>query len=167
MKKISVILCALVALAACKQAVPEPDPVWNGDIQVNITVGRADVFATKASVKSAWADNDVVFVFFKGVAAPKYLELKYSSATDTWTGTEKNALTAADLAAAAEKKMTAVYLPYGSTATVAASETDFVFEDLTYNGFFLQAETVDYNYDGGILRGTLNMAAPGVAWRIL
>ena len=160
MKKRIAILCAIVALAACNQAVPEPDPHWNGNIQVDITVGRADVFATRATVKSAWADNDVVFVFFKGVAAPKYLELKYSSATDTWTATERNALAAADLAAAAEKKMTAIYLPYGSTATVAASGTDFVFDGLSYNGFFLQAETAGYTFDGGTLRGTLNMSAP-------
>lgn len=161
MKKIIAILTTIVALVSCNQNILEPDTVKSEDIQINLVVGRSDDFATKATVKSAWADGDVVFVFFKGIAAPKYLELKYSSGT--WTGTRKNSLIASDLSGAAEKKMTAIYLPYGSTATVAASGTDFVFDGLTYNGYFLQAEQVDYTFDGSILAGTLNMVAPALA----
>lgn len=160
MKKIFAALCTAIMLVACSQVVLEPDSTRYEDIHVNLIVGRSDDFATKATVKSAWADNDVVFVFFKGIAAPKYLELKYNSGTGTWSGTRMNSLTASDLADAAEKKMTAIYLPYGSTATVAANGTDFVFDGLTYNGYFLQAEQVDYTFDGSILTGTLNMVAP-------
>lgn len=158
MKKIFAILCAVVALSACNKANLEPELEQNEEIQVKVKISRSDDFGTKATVKSAWAEGDVVFVFFKGIDAPKYLELKYNSGE--WTGTRKNSLAASDLTGATDKKMTAIYLPYGSTAMVAASGTDFVFDGLTYNGYFLQAELVDYTFDGSELKGTLNMVAP-------
>lgn len=158
MKQLFAILCAIVALSACNQAFLEPELGQKDEIQVNLTITRSDAFDTKASVKTDWAEEDVVFVFFKGVDAPKYLELKYSNGK--WTGTRKNGLVASDLTGASDKKMTAIYLPYGSNATVAASETDFVFDGLTYNGYFLQAELVDYTFVSGVLAGTLNMVAP-------
>lgn len=157
MKKILSIICAIVALVACNKSDLKPGTEQD-QISINLKVGRSDVFETKATVKSTWTEGDVVFVFFKGVAAPKYLELKYTSGT--WTGTKKNSLVASDLSGAADKKMTAIYLPYGSTATVAASGTDFVFNDLTYNGYFLQAESITYSFDGTTLSGVLNMVAP-------
>ena len=164
MKKISSILCILLAFVACSKQILEETPELttdNQDIIVNLTINRADSFSgTKATVKDAWVENDVVFVFFKGVAAPKYLEMKYASGV--WTSTSKNGLVASDLSDAAEKKMTAIYLPYGSDATVAASGTDFVFEGLTYSGVFLQAESVTYTYDSE-LKGTLNMVSPTLA----
>lgn len=161
MKKISSIICVLLAFSACNKQVLNESPeitTENQDIIVNLTINRTESFSgTRATVKNTWADNDVVFVFFKGVAAPKYLELKYSSGV--WTNTSKNGLVASDLSDAVDKKMTAIYLPYGSDATVAASGTDFVFDGLTYSGVFLQAELVTYTYDSE-LKGTLNLVAP-------
>ena len=163
MKKTLVIFAVMLALVACnKETIEIDNPVpmveTNG-IKVNLTISRADEFgATKATVKSDWADNDVVFVFFKGVAAPKYLEMKYDGGT--WTSTAMNGLDISDLSGAANKKMTAIYLPYGSTATVAASEGNFIFSDIAYSGYFLKAELVDYTVEGGVLSGTLSMSAP-------
>ena len=135
--------------------------VENNEIKVDLKITRTDDFgSTKATVKSAFANNDVVYIFFKGIEAPKYLEMKYNSGTDSWSSTLKNSLVSSDISSAADKKMTAIYLPYGNTATVAASGTDFVFSDLTYTGYFLTAEQVNYTYAGGVLSGTLNMIAP-------
>ncbi len=164
MKKISTILCILLAIAACSKQILNETPELTADNQgiiVNLTINRTDNFPwTKATVKDAWADNDVIFVFFKGVAAPKYLEMKYASGV--WISTSQNGLVASDLSDAVEKKMTAIYLPYGSDAAVVASGTDFVFDGLTYSGVFLQAESVTYTYDSE-LKGTLNMVAPTLA----
>ena len=168
MKPRYLLFSILIAFVACtKENLVINTPSSQGDntdIEVNITIARADDFAsTKATVKNAFADDDVVFVFFKGIAAPKYLEIKYNSSTDTWTSTAKNGLTSSDLSDAADKKMTAIYLPYGSTATVAASEGNFIFSDITYSGYFLNAELVTYTYDGDVLSGTLNMTAPALS----
>ena len=154
-------------LVACNRElfdIEKQVPAETNGIMVSLSVTRHDSFgSTKATVKSAWADEDVIFVFFKGVAAPKYLEMKYDSGSDTWTPTAMNGLTSSDLSDAADKKMTAIYLPYGSTATVAASEGNFIFSDITYSGYFLNAELVTYTYEGDVLSGTLNMTAPALS----
>ena len=165
MKKIIVLLAAMLFLVACNEGLFEmensvPMGETNG-ILINLSIVRNDSFSgTKATVKSNWSDNDVVFVFFKGVAAPKYLEMKYDSNTDTWTSTAKNGLASSDLSNTVDKKMTAIYLPYGSAATVAASEGNFIFSDMTYSGYFLKAEQFDYTFDDNVLSGSLSMMAP-------
>lgn len=169
MKKTIAILNIMLAFMACynENMLVEPlvpleeereyiDTVFN----VNLTITRADEFNTKATVKSAWADGDVIFIFLKGVTAPKHLEMKYDSSLDNWTLFAKNGINPSDITGAADKKMTAVYLPYGSTASVVASEGNFIFRDITYSGYFLKAELVDYTLVDGVMTGTLNMTAP-------
>lgn len=168
MKKIAfAILCAIAALASCTKT---PVEELGQEIKVDLTINRTDAFdGTKATVKTAWANDDVIFLFFKnvGVADAKYMELKYNSGTDSWTATAKNGLVASDLTGAAEKTMTAVYLPYGSDATVAYDGVGaFVFKDggdpLNYKGYFLQDAGVAYTYDTE-LHGELNLTAPALS----
>ena len=151
-------------LVACNRElfdIEKQVPAETNGIKINLSVTRHDSFgSTKATVKSAWADEDVIFVFFKGVAAPKYLEMKYDSGSDTWIPTAKKGFTSSDLSDAVDKKMTAIYLPYGNTAKVAGREGKFIFCGLTYSGYFLKAELVSYTFDGDVLNGTLNMTAP-------
>ena len=172
MKKTLFFIGAMLALIACNK---ENDPFNNADpapvsqeddFKVNITINRTDIDAagTKAYVKSAFANNDVVFVFFEDVAAPKYLEMKYNAASGEWVSTQKNSLVAGDLTASG-KRMTAIYLPYGSGATVAADAGTFAFQDgsghpLEYIGYFLQAEQQSYTYSDGVVSGDLPLYAP-------
>lgn len=169
MKKLILIACAFLALMACnKESVILDDKIDSTidtppqEIIVNLSINRADAFSdnTKATVKTGWVNGDVVYVFFKGIEAPKYLEMKYNG-TD-WTATAKNSLSAADLSSAVDKKMTAVYLPYGNTAIVADDGGDFVFDGLSYSGYFLQAEQVSYTYSSE-LNGALILTAPSPA----
>ena len=74
---------------------------------------------TKA-VKAAWEENDVIFVFFSGQASPKYLELKWDGTT--WKNTPKNELALAD---SETGTLRAVYLPFGSNASVSADGGSF------------------------------------------
>ena len=158
MKKVFTILCSLFALVGCNKELPVNETVAEGEIQVALSVRLSDGFSgTKASVKTGWADGDVVFVFFKGVSAPKYLEMRYDGGS--WTSTAMNGLSVSDLTGAADKKMTAVFLPYGSDAVVSADETDFILGEDAYCGYFLQAVKVPYAYDTKLL-GTLEMALP-------
>ena len=72
MKKILSIFSILPAFMACNNenlVIDTPSTENESDeISVNLTITRSDDFgSTKATVKSAWADNDVIFVFFKGI----------------------------------------------------------------------------------------------------
>jgi uncharacterized protein (TIGR02145 family) len=162
MKKTLAMLGALLALAACgrKELEPVVFPEENQDIKVNLTIGLADAFEedpeTRATVKKTWDDGDVVFVFFRDIASPKYLEMKYNNGS--WTATARNGLTASDLSGAPEKKMLGLYLPYGSEATVATGGWEsFTFSDVTYNGIIYRDKYAEpYTYDGE-LHGELNL----------
>ena len=174
MKKTLFFIGAMLALIACnKENDPfnnaDPAPVSQGDdFKVNITINRTDIDAagTKAYLKDTFQDNDVVFVFFEDVDAPKYLEMKYNAASGEWVSTRKNSLVAGDLTASG-KRMTAIYLPYGSGATVAADAGTFAFQDgsglpLEYKGYFLMAEQQSYTFDGD-LNGNLLLSAPALS----
>ena len=158
MKKTLAIMGALLCLLACNKETTETAVPETQGIKVNLTIKRADVFGTKGTVKDDWYEGDVVYVFFKGVSAPKYLELKLVDGA--WQSTEKNGLTAADLDASG--KMTAVFMPYGNDAKVAANtDGKCVFEDaegdpFDYYGYFLMDQLSDYTY-GEELEGTLEL----------
>lgn len=138
-------------LAACTR--PALAPVPEPEFRVSLSISRPDDFDSKATIKTAWEAGDVVFVFFKGVAFPKYLEMKYSG--DSWTGTPKNGLVVSDLSGATDKRMTAVFLPYGNDAVVQA---DGLFNK-AYGGYFLQCELAAYTYTDA-LNGSLSMVSP-------
>ena len=62
MKKLLFILCAFAALSSCSK-IQEVEP--GDEIRVNVRVTRSDDFAaTKATVKSKWADGDMIYLFF-------------------------------------------------------------------------------------------------------
>ena len=165
MKRVFIILCALITLASCsKEVLPGTDPVQNTDpvvaqsteIPVNVTVTLGDLVPdTKARIKKGWADGDVIFLFLRGVAAPKYAKLIYDAAGKTWSGSLENELSPVEIAALTEKVLTAVYMPFGSTAKVDADGTDFTFVDVegnpfNYTGYFFLNEAVDYSLGKGL-----------------
>lgn len=159
MKKIFALLSAALALAACNKEMEVPVVVPEEDqpIVVNLAIEREDAFEdvnTRATVKTTWAEGDVVFVFFSGIAAPKYLEMKYKSGE--WVATPKNGLTASDLSEATEKKMSAHYLPYGGYIKLVANEYGRFYPDQPYNGAFYYAKPTSYTYDSE-LHGALSL----------
>ena len=139
-------------LAACAKQTPEP-PVPEQELRVSLSITRPDGFGTRATVKTGWENGDVVFVFFKGVAFPKYLEMKYDGGR--WTPTPKNGLQVSDLTGADDQRMTALFLPYGNEAAVQSTGLF----DAAYSGFFLQCELVGYTYTDA-LHGSLNLVSP-------
>ena len=141
MKKLFIILCAIAALAACKrielQETLTPQEVQQ-DFKVDLTISRADSFAegpdTRATFKDEWNVGDVVYVFFNGIEAPKYLEMKYTR--NGWVATPKNGFSSADLAKSWDEgnwNMTGIFLPYANDYDVASSQGDFYFKDLARN----------------------------------
>ena len=113
-----------------------------------------------SAVKDAWADGDVIFVFFDNVAAPKHLKMSYDGSS--WTYREmdgdKESEGCLELRTGCKGKMTAVYLPSGSGATVSTTGTDFVFSD-TSSGWYLSG-TMEYTVIADRLPGKLEMGLP-------
>ena len=170
MKKIFAFLCALAALAACRRVdLQESITLQNAqeEIKVNLTINRADAFGeepgTRATFKDAWSEGDVVFIFFRGVAAPKYLEVQYTEGQ--WVPTPKNGLTLSDLLAAFDQgymEMTGVFLPYANDAVVFADNGRFYFEDLQYSGLFYFHDWCWWSYYDDELHGTLTLTVPSI-----
>lgn len=160
MKKLWIFwLAALAALASCGTDVLEPEvnTEENKTITFRLTADHPD--ETKA-VKTGWEANDAIFVFFSNVAAPKYLKMNYNGSS--WSYTEMDGDTpvpgALGLANGSSGTIRAVYLPFGSNATVSNSGTKFVFSE-TYYTYYLTA-TLDYTVENNTLSGTLNMEIP-------
>ncbi len=154
------ILFALTVLVSCGKEVinePENDVVEATPISFDLSANHPDM--TKA-VKSGWEAGDAIFVFFDNVAAPKHLKMRYNGSE--WLSTEYNGATptpgALGLKNGDTGNMRAVFLPFGSNATVSASGTDFRFSK-TYYAYYLTA-TLPYTVVDNEVSGAFDMVIP-------
>ncbi len=154
MKKSLLILCAAaLALVSCNKDLT-PNETKQGepvDVVFNLSATHPDGGGTKA-VKDAWETGDVVFVFFSEQTAPAYLELKYDGSK--WENNQKGL----SFTTGETGTMTAVYLPFGSDATVSADGGAYKFSE-TYLSFYLTAQ-LPYTVSGGEVSGTFSMQIP-------
>ena len=154
MKKSLLILCAAaLALVSCNKdltpnATKQGEPV---DVVFNLSATHPDGGGTKA-VKDAWEAGDVVFVFFSEQTAPAYLELKYDGSK--WENNQKDL----SFTAGETGTMTAVYLPFGSDATVSADGGAYKFSK-TYYSYYLTGQLA-YTVTDGEISGTFAMEIP-------
>ena len=167
-KYLILMLAAAASLVSCgkETLAPETDvpeiineTVQTAPISFNLTATHPD--ATKA-VKHDWEDGDAIFVFFDNVAAPKHLKMTFDEAFLTWNSSEYDgaAITpgALGLKNGDNGTMRAVFLPFGSDATVSASGTSFTFSE-TYYAYYLTA-TLDYTVADNKVSGAFNMVIP-------
>lgn len=178
MKKTLAIISALVALIACTKVAPiaeeTPGQNENEEIKVNFTItcaGLTDDDTKAATAKTSFADNDVVFVFFKNLGGEvaesslvKYLQMKYNASKDEWTPTLMRGLTLDDIRNAADKRLTAIYMPYYGTGhnPFFHSDGSIFFEPsyIGYEGIFYKAEGIAYTYDSALTTETdINLQA--------
>lgn len=161
-KYLLVIVATMVALVSCEKEIEEPtkdidEPTVVSPVAFNLTAKHPG--ETRAA-KSGWEAGDVIFVFFNNVPAPKFLKMSYDGSQ--WTSAEMDGSTA--IASALGLKngdtgtMRAVFLPFGSDATVSASGTDFVFNK-TWYAYYLTA-TLDYTVADNAVSGAFNMTIP-------
>lgn len=153
-KTLLILVLALAALSACRKSGPAEEPVAAtydlSQLSFHFTVQYPT--ETKA-VKSGWTEGDKIFIFFSGVDTQHYLTLSYDgSAWATPTvqpGEGSPALDPTGL-------LTAIYLPYGNSATPTYSDSRWSFGDVA-DSYFLQAEKVAYQIlDTGNAMSTLN-----------
>lgn len=160
MKKMWIlIVMAAAIITSCGQEILDSgsDITETAPIVFNLTANHPD--ATKA-VKTGWEAGDSIFVFFSGAAAPKHLKMHYDGSA--WSSAEYNG--AAQTPGALGLKngdtgtMRAVFLPFGSDATVSASGTSFTFSN-TYYAYYLTA-TLTYTVSNGKVSGAFQMEIP-------
>lgn len=154
MKKYLILLIMAVAVfVSCGQEnlLREDETVQVTPITFNLTANHPD--ATKA-VKTGWEAGDAIFVFFNKVAAPKFLKMTYNGTG--WTCAEMNG--GLGLKNGDSGMMRAVFLPFGSDATVSADGESFVFNE-TYYTYYLTA-TLDYTVSNGKVSGAFQMEIP-------
>lgn len=153
MKKI-IILCiaALFAVVSCNKEKVEPNQELT-QITFNLNASHPDEADATKAVKTGWEEGDVIFVFFSGTAAPKYLEMKREGGA--WVFESKNGLA---LRNGTKGTMRAIYLPFGSDVTVGKDGYNYTFSRTDYT-YYLTA-TLPYTVEGGVVSGTFNMSWP-------
>ena len=160
MKKIMIVLSAVLALVACNKETPVKDSSIDASkFVVNITVNHPD--ATKA-VKSGWVDGDKVYVFFDGVTGAKYVELTNDGSS--WTPEMKGGLTVSDLNESGDN-MYGVYFPYEQPviAVDGANVTFKTASGLSIYTYYMTgsgAYEVDKSANITTLTGSMDMVNP-------
>ena len=141
-KTLLILVLALAALSACRKSGPADEPVAVtyplSQLRFDFTVQYPT--ETKA-VKSGWTAGDQVFIFFADVTA-HYLTLSYNgsvwdTAPTVHPGEGSPSLSSSGL-------LTAIYLPYGNSATPSYSD-GWSFSGSYTDSYFLQAEKVSYH----------------------
>ncbi|MBR5736027.1 MAG: hypothetical protein IKX60_04475 [Bacteroidales bacterium] len=165
MKKFIISIFAILAVVSCTvepiELVKEenlPQTPAAGPIVFDLQAKHPDA-GTKA-VKTSWEAGDAIFVFFSNVPAPNFLKMSYDGSA--WTTAEYEGDTATPgalgLSNGATGTMRAVFLPFGSNATVSASGTSFVFDKSYYAYYF--TSTLDYTVVGNRVSGAFEMEVP-------
>lgn len=164
--KALLLLCAFFALASCSKdnenvnSSPTQEPTKSTAVKFNLTANHPDDAAQTRAVKTTWETGDAIFVFFNNVDAPKHLKMTYDGSE--WTSAEYDGTTqtagALGLKNGDSGSMRAIYLPFGSDATVSASGSDFTFST-TYYAYYATA-TLSYTVENNEVSGAFNMQIP-------
>lgn len=167
--RLSLLLCALLALTACSnddndvtQNPEAPTTEAPQTIKFNLTASHPDddAAAQTRAVKQTWEAGDAIFVFFTGAEAPKHLKMTFDGTS--WSSAEYDGTTqtagALGLKNGDTGTMRAVFLPFGSSATVSASGTSFTFSK-TYYAYYLTA-TLSYTVADNEVSGAFAMTIP-------
>lgn len=160
MKKFFILFAAAVAaLVSCGKEMIEPKNGEGEETPITFEFSANHPDMTKA-VKGGWEAGDAIFVFFDNVAVPKHLKMSYDGSA--WSSTEYYGATATPGALGLNNgdsgNMRAVFLPFGSDATVSASGTSFRFSK-TYYTYYMTA-TLAYTVTDNKVSGAFNMIIP-------
>ena len=123
MKTKYVLIAIAFTLISCVKEI-SPIDKNNKPIVFKVSVNEE----TKASSKTNWVEGDVVYVVFKGITT-KYLQLiRDENEPDGWRKVGQNtSFTASDFSgiAEADKKLTAVYFPVSTNASLSGGVLSF------------------------------------------
>lgn len=164
--KALLLLFAILAFYSCSKDYenvdnsPMPKPTEPTTVKFNLTASHPDDGAQTRAVKKNWENGDAIFVFFNNVGAPKHLKMTYNGTA--WTSAEYDGTTqiagVLGLKNGDSGTMRAVYLPFGSNATVSASGSGFTFST-TYYAYYATA-TLSYTVENNEVSGAFDMTIP-------
>lgn len=166
-KNIAILLSLVLTMAACNSNddnfTTEPTTTEAPQqITFRLTASHPDDNATAQTraVKQTWEAGDAIFVFFTGAAAPRHLKMTYDGSA--WTSAEYDGATqtagALGLKNGDTGTMRAVYLPFGSDATVTADGTSFKFN--TVSRSYYATATLAYTVADNTVSGAFDMTIP-------
>lgn len=152
MKKVMILLSAVLALVACNKETPSVQNDGTIDaskVVFDLTINYAD--DTKA-VKSGWTSGDKVYLFFEGVTTG-YVVTEYDGSN--WTPTLQGTATLS----ASSKTVTAVFLPFSTDEPTYDGAWKFAKKTAYYMTAEAQEYTVttDPSTDLSTLSATLDM----------
>lgn len=157
MKRVLLFMALSILFLACAKEEPFRVDVTSGTVKFELSAVHPA--ATKA-VKTGWEQGDVIFVFFNKVPAPRYLKMTYDGAS--WSMAEMDGTAPAPdclgLNEGDSGSMRAVFLPFGSGATVSSSGDRFKFST-TYYSYYLTA-VLDYTVSDNKVSGAFKMQIP-------
>lgn len=165
MKKLLLSLFVILAVCSCtvdqiESFKEETNPQSSSAAPIVFNLQAKHPEAATKAVKTGWDNGDAIFVFFSGAQAPNFLKMTYNGTE--WTTTEYNGDTATPGALGLQNgdtgTMRAVFLPFGSNATVSNDGTNYVFNK-TYYAYYLTA-TYGYTVSGNCVSGTFDMKVP-------
>ncbi len=160
MKKIIILLSALVALSACNKETPiQESAIDPSRVVFNINVENAN--DTKG-IKTAWENGDVVYAFFEGNST-QYVKMTYNGSS--WSYKDKDGgITFSGLnLSASGKKVSAVYFP-GFVCSAAPAYEDDKWKFSGVEGYFQYTNGVSYTVKSTsnvtTLEATIRLTAP-------
>lgn len=132
----------------------EKDTTQNEGVPMTFNV---NVLETKAA-KDDWADGDIIYVFFKGLAT-KYLILTYDGTE--WDNTSGGGtLLDTDFEGLGTKTLTAVHFPVAVNVTYADNKFSFTSGGKPVYNYYLFETGKAYTVSGTTVTATLSMGKP-------
>lgn len=140
-KTLLILVLALAALTACRKSGPAEEPVAAtydlSQLRFDFTV----LYPTETrAVKSGWTAGDQIYIFFSGITS-HYLTLSFDGSAWATAPTLHPGEGSPSLSKTGF--LTAVYLPYGNSAT-PSYDSFWSFSGNYADSYFLKAEKVTY-----------------------
>ena len=153
MKKTIIILCMAAGLLSCaKESIITHEKEAGTPVSFEISMPE-----TKAA-KTAWASGDIVYIFFKGLAA-KYLQMTYNGSS--WdTACPAGTINDSDLSVLAEAKITAIHFPVAVNVAYADSKFSFTNGGKPVFRFWLSQENRGYTLSGTTVTASISLNKP-------
>jgi hypothetical protein len=163
MKRFQIVtLLILLLLVSCTREMPVPVANEEPFITFNITPVLSDGEPEVRAVKTGWENGDAIFLFFDGVASPQYLKMVYDGTQ--WSYTSMNGSSAGSWTLpSSEGGFAAIYLPFGSSATLKKGDTaeteEIFYFSTTYRAYYLAGGNT-YHYDNDVVTASVSLSVP-------
>lgn len=160
MKKIIILLSALVALSACNKETPiQESAIDPSKVVFDINVENAN--ATKG-IKTAWENGDVVYAFFEENST-QYVKMTYNGSSWSYKDKDGGTTFSGLTLSSSGKKVSAVYFP-GFVCSSAPVFDEDKWKFAGAEGYFQYTNGVSYTVkstsDVTTLEATIRLTAP-------